>query len=200
MVGAQAGIGPLLGQQPVTPMKGISGLILSLLVAGSAEAASLVLGEGLASACSQAAFAGRADPDSVLLCKRALEEESLDHRDRAGTLVNRGVMLLRNRSYAAALLDIDKAIRLEPKLGEAYVNRGVLLMADRRYEEALAEMNRGMDLGVDEPAKAFYNRALVHESLNDAKSAFLDYRRAQELAPEWSAPTRQLVRFSVSTR
>ena len=40
------------------------------------------------------------------------------------------------------------------------------------------------------------NRALVHESLDDARSAWLDYRRALELAPEWEAPRRQLTRFT----
>lgn len=168
------------------------------LAATPAAASVLVLGNDIAVDCSRAAFAGRHDRASIETCTRALQEESLARRDRAGTLVNRGVMLTRAGDYAAARADLDRAVALEPTLGEAFVNRGVVMMADRAYAEALAEIERGLELGVDEPAKAYYNRALVHESLMDAKSAYLDYRRAQELAPEWEAPRRQLARFTVT--
>jgi len=175
-------------------------LIILALSAAPAGAAVLVLGNDIAVDCSKAAFAGRADPTSIQTCTRALENDALGRRDRAGTRVNRGVMLLRARDYQAARRDLDEAIRLEPTLGEAFVNRGVVMMADAAYDEALAEIERGLALGVDEPAKAYYNRALVHEGLADAGAAYRDYRRAQELAPEWEAPRRQLARFTVTTR
>ena len=168
------------------------------LIALPATASVLVVGNGMAADCSKAAYKGRADKDSILLCSRSLDEESLNRRDRAGTLVNRGVMLLRTRDYGAARADFDKAIALEPTLGEAFVNRGVTLMADKAYAEALAEIDRGLELGVDEPAKAFYNRGLVQESLGDATAAYYDYRKAQDLAPDWVLPARQLTRFTVT--
>jgi tetratricopeptide (TPR) repeat protein len=171
---------------------------LTLAAATPAAASVMVVGNDIAVDCSKAAFAGRFDRQSIQTCTRALQEDRLDRRDRAGTLVNRGVMLTRAKDYGAARADLDKAADLEPTLGEAFVNRGVVMMADRDYAQALTEIERGLSLGVDEPAKAYYNRALVHESLDDAKSAWLDYRRAQELAPEWEAPRRQLTRFTVS--
>ncbi|MBI1407420.1 MAG: hypothetical protein GC145_15010 [Caulobacter sp.] len=171
--------------------------VVALLAAGSASASVLVVGEGLAPACSRAAFAGRSDRKSIALCSQALEE-GLDTADRAGTLVNRGVMMMRSHAYRDARRDFDEAIRLRPDLGEAFVNRGVLRMADRDYAGALAEIDRGISLGVDEPAKAFYNRALAQEGLGDAKGAWTDYRKAQELDPEWEAPARQLRRFQVN--
>ncbi|MCE3290923.1 MAG: hypothetical protein K0R83_2935 [Caulobacter sp.] len=169
---------------------------LMLLAGGSASASVLVLGEGLAPACSKAAFKGRSDKASIQTCSRALDE-ALATRDRAGTLVNRGVMLMRGKAYGEAALDFEEAIRLTPELGEAFVNRGVLRMADQDYAGALAEIDKGIQLGVDEPAKAYYNRALAQEGLGDAKAAWLDYRKAQSLDPEWDAPARQLVRFKV---
>lgn len=168
-----------------------------VLISGPAAASVLVVGEGLAPACSKAAFAGRADRKSIETCSQALEE-GLTTDDRAGTLVNRGVMRMRAKAYGDAQRDFDAAIRLRPDLGEAYVNRGVLRMADRDYAGALAEIDRGIGLGVDEPAKAWYNRALAQEGLGDAKAAWSDYRKAQALAPEWDAPARQLKRFQVS--
>lgn len=165
-----------------------------------ASASVMVMGTGMAADCSKAAFSGKADRDSILLCSRSLDEEPLVRRDRAGTLVNRGVMLMRSKDYGAARADFDKAIALEPTLGEAFVNRGVVLMADQAYAEALAEIDRGLALGVDEPAKAFYNRGLVRESLGDAAAAYLDYRKAQDLAPDWALPAKQLTRFTVTRR
>lgn len=171
---------------------------LALVAATPAAASVMVVGNDIAVDCSKAAFAGRSDFKSIETCSRALLEDRLDRRDRAGTLVNRGVMLTRARDYAAARADLDEAVELEPTLGEAFVNRGVVMMADRDYTQALAEIDRGLSLGVDEPAKAYYNRALVHESLDDARAAWLDYRKAQELAPDWEAPRRQLTRFTVT--
>lgn len=167
-------------------------------VAAPAFASVMVIGNDIAADCSKAAFEGLSDRASIAVCSRALQEEPLNRRDRAGTLVNRGVMLLRTRDYGGARADLDRAIRLAPTLGEAFVNRGVVLMADADYDGALAEIERGLALGVDEPAKAYYNRALAYESLSDARAAYLDYRRAQDLAPDWEAPRRQLARFTVT--
>ncbi len=174
----------------------LTGLLAALATGSAASASVLVLGEGLAPACSRAAFKGRADRSSVETCSRALDG-ALTTRDRAGTLVNRGVMLMRGKAYDQAARDFDEAIRLTPDLGEAFVNRGVLRMADRDYAGALAEIDRGIALGVDEPAKAWYNRALAQEGLGDAKGAWLDYRKAQSLDPSWDAPAKQLARFKV---
>lgn len=173
-------------------------LVLAALAATPAAASVLVMGNGMAADCSKAAFAGRADRDSIVLCSRSLDEERLDRRDRAGTLVNRGVMLMRTRDYQAARADFDKAISLEPTLGEAFVNRGVSRMADQAYSDALSDIDQGLALGVDEPAKAFYNRALVQESLGDARAAWLDYNKAMDLAPDWALPRKQLARFTVT--
>ena len=56
-------------------------------IALPATASVLVVGNGMAADCSKAAYKGRADKDSILLCSRSLDEESLNRRDRAGTLV-----------------------------------------------------------------------------------------------------------------
>jgi tetratricopeptide (TPR) repeat protein len=62
------------------------------------------------------------------------------------------------------------------------------------------DLNKAIALGVDEPAKAYYNRALAYEGLEDAKAAYFDYQKAIELSPDWSAPREQLVRFKVSRK
>jgi tetratricopeptide (TPR) repeat protein len=114
--------------------------------------------------------------------------------------VNRGVLKLRRMLWDAAIKDFDQAVRVKADLGEAWVNRGAAFIGQRRYAESLPQINKGLELGVDEPAKAYYNRALAYEGLEDAKSAYFDYQKAVELKPEWSAPREQLVRFTVTRK
>jgi tetratricopeptide (TPR) repeat protein len=174
--------------------------VLSWTAAGSAEGAVTVIGGGLAQACSKAALAGEDDVKFQEVCTLALDTEFLSPRDRAGTYINRGVLKLRRTSYSDATRDFDQAVRLQPDLGEAYVNRGAASIGQKRYADSLPDINRALELGVSEPAKAYYNRALAYEGLDDAKSAYFDYRKAVEIAPEWPAPREELARFSVSTR
>jgi tetratricopeptide (TPR) repeat protein len=173
---------------------------LSLAIAAPATGASIVLGVGLANVCSRAAIEGRSDLRSIDTCTTALETQAMGPRDRAGTYVNRGILKLRRKAYDDARGDFATALRLEPDLGEAYVNWGASLIAEKRYAEGLSEIDRGLALGVDEPEKAWFNRAIAFEGLNDPKSAYFAYRKAAELAPDWQEPQLQLTRFSVSTR
>ncbi|MFN3511542.1 MAG: tetratricopeptide repeat protein [Phenylobacterium sp.] len=169
-------------------------------LAGSAHSAVTVIGGGMAQACSRAAIGGESDPKFQEVCTLALETEFLHPRDRAGTYVNRGVLKLRRMSYADAARDFDMALRVKPNLGEAYVNRGAAAIGLKRYEASLADINRGLELGVEEPAKAYYNRALAYEGLEDAKSAYFDYQKALEISPDWELPREQLARFTVTRR
>lgn len=171
-----------------------------VLCAGSAQAAVTVIGGGMAEACSDAAIGGESDIKFQQLCTDALDSEFLNPRDRAGTLVNRGVLKLRRGTYPEATRDFDQALKLQPGMGEAYVNRGAASIGQRRYADSLPDINKGLELGLHEPAKAYYNRALAYEGLEDAKSAYFDYQKASEMQPEWAAPRDQLARFSVSRR
>lgn len=175
-----------------------AGALALALAAGSAQAAVTVIGGGMAQACSEAAVGGESDIKFQRLCTEALDSEFLSARDRAGTLVNRGVLKLRRGTYPEATQDFNQAVKLQPGMGEAYVNRGAASIGQKRYADSLPDINRGLELGVQEPAKAYYNRALAYEGLEDAKSAYFDYQKALEMQPDWEAPREQLTRFSVS--
>lgn len=175
-------------------------LILSLASAAPAAAAAFVLGGGLADACSRFAVQGRSDDYSLDTCTYALETETLVKRDRAATFVNRGVIQLRRKKYAAANHDFDSAIRLQPAMGEAFVNRGAALIAQRRWREGMADIDRGLSLDPDEPEKAYFNRAIAWEALDDMESAWRDYSQALALKPDWEAPRKELTRFTVTRR
>jgi tetratricopeptide (TPR) repeat protein len=171
-----------------------------LMSGAQARAAVTVIGGGLAEACSRAALSGKSDARFEEPCTESLDKEMLSSRDRAGTLVNRGVLKMRRMNWAGATKDFDEAVHIKPDLGEAYVNRGAVAIGQHRYAESLPDLNKGLLLGVEEPAKVYYNRALAYEGLDDEKSAYFDYQKAVELSPDWAAPKNELVRFHVQRK
>ena len=179
-------------------MKLILALALLAFGAGSATASITVFGGGLAQECSNAASSEKSDAHAILVCTTALSTEFLSPPDRGGTLINRGVLRLREGEVAAAHADFDAGIVLLPGAGEGWVNRGAAFIAERRYQQGIADIDRGLVLGVKEPEKAYYNRALAHEGLDDEKSAYLDYQQALVLKPHWDLPQHELLRFTVT--
>jgi tetratricopeptide (TPR) repeat protein len=172
--------------------------MLSLAATSGAQAAVTVFGGGMAQQCSAAARDGAVDDAAEQACTMALEGELLGSRDRAGTYVNRGIIKLRRKQYAQAVQDFDTAIKTNRDLSEAYVNRGAAYIGARRFTEAVVDFNTALQMGVTEPHKAYYNRGVANEWLDDPKGAYLDYQKALELAPDWSLPKQQLARFGVS--
>jgi tetratricopeptide (TPR) repeat protein len=170
------------------------------LAASSAGAAISVLGGGQAQDCFQAAKADKSDNASVDVCNLALDTEMLTPQDRGGTLINRGVMRLRRGEYEAAHADFNAGIALIPEVGEGWINRGAMFIGERRYKEALGDIDKALSLGLREPAKAYYNRAIAYEGLDDETQAYLDYQQALVLNPGWELPQHELLRFTVTRR
>ena len=178
----------------------ILGLGLSALAVNAQASGFIIGGGGLAHDCYLAAKAGLATPNEISLCTTALKQEQMEPRDRAGTYINRGTLLLLTRDYAAALADFDKATQLGPELGEAWVNRAAALIGLQRFSEAVSNSDRGIALNPKEPEKAYFNRATARELLGDLEGAYHDYARASELAPDWADPKIELVRFKVEKK
>jgi tetratricopeptide (TPR) repeat protein len=170
----------------------------ALAAAGQARAQVDVSGGGLATACAVAAKNGESAHRFEQVCTDSLEKEMLIPLDRAGTYVNRGIIKMRSQQYDAAIKDFDTAIRYKSDLAEAYVNRGAARIGARRFNEAVSDFDNALQLNVKEPEKAYYNRALAHEWLDDFKDAYLDYQKALEIAPDWELVRVQLARFTVS--
>lgn len=175
----------------------VGAAMAALICAGPAKAATTVLGNGLAHLCSVEAKAGSSEPQAIEICNMAIESESLTRHDLAGTYVNRGVLKMRRKSYRDARGDFDLAVKLAPTMGEAFINRGGALVGEQKYAQALQDIDRGLTLNPEEPEKAYYNRGLAHEGLDDITSAYFDYQRAVALKPDWDPPQHELLRFSV---
>ncbi len=169
-------------------------------LAAPAAAEVAVFGHGEAQACYQAAREGRSDPGALAICDTALQDTSLIPQDRGGTFVNRGVMRLRRGELTAALADLDEGVRLNPRAGDGWLDHGAVLAALGRYAEGLAELNKALALGVSQPEKAYFNRAIAEEGVNDETAAYFDYQKALALHPGWALPQKELTRFKVTRR
>jgi len=175
--------------------------VISMLWTWPASANVTVIGGGFAEDCFKYAKAvstyGGPRVDAIHLCTLALDQEPLDIHDRASTYVNRGVLYLAASKYVDALRDFNSALEVEPGLGEALVNRGAALIGQGHDTDAIADISRGLTFNPVEPEKAYFNRAIAEERLNDLKAAYYDYRKALELKPSWTMPQTELTRFTV---
>lgn len=184
---------------------GTAFLLITICTATSANAALSVIGKGPAHDCYVAALHDYGAGNGEDICTLALDSAILNLRDRAATLVNRGVIRTRIGRLAAALVDNDQAIAIgehlsPPDLGVAYVNRASVLNALGRPREAFDSASKGLILGAGNPEIGYYARAVAEEMLGDVKSAYHDYKQAIGLNPDFAPAARQLTRFRVESR
>ncbi|HEY2661304.1 MAG TPA: tetratricopeptide repeat protein [Caulobacteraceae bacterium] len=168
--------------------------------AGQARASVTVLGSNFAHDCFVAAKYGGPNGYGLEICSRSIDNEALDRRDLAGTFVNRGVIYMEQGAFKSAEHDFNRALALLPNLGEAVVNLGGAMIGEHRYAEGVAQITRGLALSPEEPEKAFYNRALGYEGLDDMKSAYFDYLKASQIKPGWGPAKTELTRFTVTQK
>jgi tetratricopeptide (TPR) repeat protein len=178
-----------------------AGAALALAVCsgwGTVHAVTMVIG-GLAGQCFSSVKAGRFDREAQDICTQAIVSEPLNAHDLAGTYVNRGAIEFRIKDFAAAHADFQAAMKAMPNLGEAHIGEGAYLVSQERYAQAEPELSRGLALGVEEPEKGYYYRAVARWGLEDFKGAYLDFKKASELKPGWSLPREQMANFHVES-
>ncbi len=161
--------------------------IALMLFAGSVLASSTLLLNG--SPARQCYLAARepVDADMIETCTLAIQEQMLTPTDLAATYSNRGILLARAGRLRAALKDHNRAVRLAPETTSIYINRSNALLAAKRFAEALADLETAIARQDELLPVAYYNRALMFNSLGDHESARADAERAASLAPESEA-------------
>ena len=174
-------------------------LLTGVALAQQANAASMVIGGGMAQECYNAVKIGRTQiREAIETCSTALTGETLSRKDRAATYANRGVLEMRAGHYERALKDYDRALSISESLTEAYINRGAAYIYLHEYHKALDALNVGVTAtdSEDLPA-AYYNRAIANEALGDLQAAYEDFEMAVRLKPDFEQAARQLKRFQV---
>lgn len=180
--------------------KALFALGATVALAGAADAHSIsVLGSNAdAIACYRAADSEARRPDALDSCAQALANRDLTNYDRMATFVNRGIVRFRLEDFDGAIADFDEAMRIEPNQPDALINRGItMLAAGQDVDASLAFIDRGLEGRPQRPWVGYYGRAVANELAGRDNAAYRDYRRAQELNPNWALPRRALARFSV---
>ena len=68
------------------------------------------------------------------------------------------------------------------------------------YRAALADFDKGLQLNANKPEIAYYDRAIANEALGNIRDAYIDYKKAVEIRPDFALATQQLSRFKVVRR
>ena len=147
---------------------------------------------------ARAQTGGAASDWALKLCGQAIAQAKGMRDELAAAYVNRSVIHLVRLEYDAALADSDAAIRVKSGLPQAHINRGIALSAEKRNKEASQAFTSALALAPSHPEIVYFDRAMAREDDGDAKGAYLDYRKAAQLAPTWDTPKQQLARFSVA--
>lgn len=180
--------------------------ILTMLCCGGAAAAQTDGGgpstivrlgaDSNARACADFAAALDRTDGAIARCSRALREEAGNRANQIITYINRGNLRLARAEYDLAITDFDAAIRLEPTNAEAQLNKGVALIALERFGPAIVTLTEAVSLGVQEPHKAYYNRAIAREALGDYRGALEDYSTALAIRPDWGLADAEMQRLA----
>jgi tetratricopeptide (TPR) repeat protein len=174
----------------------IAAAATAALAVSPSQAAVTVLGASLAHNCYEAAEFGGDPMAGITTCTYALDD-AMSTADRAATYINRGILKARDSNPEAALADYNHGLSLDDAVGEGYVDRGATLIVLKRYQDALTDINKGIAIGAKKPEIAYYDRAIADEAMGDVRGAYLDYRKAVEIAPDFTLANEQLVRFRV---
>lgn len=179
-----------------------SALLISAALPNAASAqTAFVLGGGFAQDCYQGVKNGAPARSTRALCNRALETEALTTNDLAATMVNRGILSVRDRQGDAALSDFNTALRQAPGLAPAFLNRSGAYLLLGRWLEAKVDADTALGIGLkqDEWA-AHFNRAVALERLGQVPEAYASFQRALALSPNQELVRTELARFSVNSR
>jgi len=169
-----------------------------LLLTAPAHALVTVVGAGMAHDCFIAAKAGTDPRGGIAICNMALAEEMMSTRARAGTYVNRAVMKDALGQIDDAMADYNSGLSLDPGLGDGYVDRGAALIKLKRYDEAVADINKGIGLGQSYEHVGYYNRGVAEFFLGRITQSYYDFKKANEIAPEFIPAREQLKNFVVT--
>lgn len=123
--------------------------------------------------------------DAVAACSGILNRKDLSPEVRALTLTSRGNAYNKMRDLDSALVDLDAAIKLNPRLAAAHNFRGIVLRLRGEYEQAIESYNTAINLQ-PQIAVFYANRGIARRWRRDYDSALADLDQAIKLNPNAS--------------
>lgn len=167
-------------------------------ISGHAQSA-FVVGGGFARDCYVGVKNGAPPRATRTICDLALEKEALSMADLSATYVNRGIISIREGRGAAALADMDAALRENPALAAAFMNRSGAYLLLGRWQDARVDADTALGIGLrgDEWA-AHFNKGVALERLGLVNESYAAFQRAAALAPGRPEVQTELARFRIT--
>ena len=104
----------------------------------------------------------------------------------AESFLNLGYEHYEREEFEQAIADLNKAIRLNPKLVKAYYVRGIVYRKQGKYDLAIADLNQAIRLN-PKLVKAYNVRGIVYYDQGKYDLAIADYNQAIQLNPKYAA-------------
>ncbi|MFC1624162.1 tetratricopeptide repeat protein [Candidatus Omnitrophota bacterium] len=105
--------------------------------------------------------------------------------NKARVYNNRGNAYQNKGNLRQALLDYNKAIRIDPEYIEAYNNRGNIYQNKGEVTQAISDYNKVIEID-PHYAEAYNNRGSAFLNKGDATKALLDFNKAIEIDPRYA--------------
>lgn len=176
----------------------LTGSVLALSMAQSANAQMIVMGNGAAKDCYHSVKHG--DPGrigTIKSCEIALYETNLKKKDRAATHINIGILYMRRKDFDKSDTHYQSALKLEPNVPEVHINLSANQIYTKQYEAAILSANRAIELGTDKMPETLFNRAMAYDNLKRYNEAYNDLKKALELKPEWQPALNAIDNYEV---
>lgn len=204
---AHTGIGSLVGRAVAT--KGLMALLAAVgLAAGCGPTPPEVatVDSGTTYTMANAGLHASRDPHAALGPDKLLQV-ALQHRaegrvpealavltqaiaqypNTAALFSVRGALLLEEKKYAAALDDLEAAVKIDPKDPVTLTNRAQAYRAFNRTQESLADLDRAVELEPDMVAARF-NRGAIQYTRGKYQAALADFDQCIRADPGTPAP------------
>lgn len=165
-------------------MVGLVILLIPTLTAGIATASESILFNGSPAYDCYRSASNDPHPSDLDDCDLAISAQTLSTAELAATYSNRGVIYGRIGDIRQSMKDHNRAAELAPDLPNVYVNRANVFTRLKQYQAALDDLDQAIRLGGEVAPIAYYNRALLHQSLGNAEAARVDAETAAALSPE----------------
>lgn len=134
----------------------------------------------------------RSKANDTVLGKRDVDNagkpilENLDQSNDPGPYYHHGGVDCAKGNYDHAIVNLTKAIELNPNFAEAYNNRGIAYRKEGDYDHAIDDYTKAIELKPDF-AKAYNNRGNAYSDKGDYTRAIADYTKAIKLKPDFAS-------------
>jgi tetratricopeptide (TPR) repeat protein len=97
----------------------------------------------------------------------------------------KGIELDNNGDYDFAVIEFNKAIKLNPNFAEAYDRRGMVYVKLIKYRKAIKDFNKAIELNL-QFAEAYNHLGIALYCNREFDLAIISYNKAIEIAPDYA--------------